>query len=119
MHSEKRLAQVSGIDIASGTSVSGYEIHIGQTSGADCDNFWLNMEGVNVGASSKNGRIQGCYIHGLFSSDEFRHVYLNRVGANIVQSNYSDKVELTLNALAKHMELHCDLDKLLEIASQN
>ena len=119
MHSEKRLAQVSGTDVASGASVSGYEIHIGQTFGADCDNFWLNMEGVNVGASSKNGRIQGCYIHGLFSSDEFRHVYLNRVGANIVQSNYSDKVELTLNALAKHMELHCDLDKLLEIASQN
>ena len=119
MHSEKRLAQVSGTDVASGASVSGYEIHIGQTSGADCDNFWLNMEGVNVGASSKNGRIQGCYIHGLFSSDEFRHAYLTRVGANIVQSNYSDKVELTLNALAKHMELHCDLDKLLEIASQN
>ena len=86
---------------------------------ADCDNFWLNMKGVNVGASSKNGKIQGCYIHGLFSSDAFRHAYLTRIGADIVQSNYSDKVELTLNALAKHMELHCDLDELLKIASQS
>jgi adenosylcobyric acid synthase len=119
MKPEKRLAEVSGTDIASGTQVTGYEIHIGQTEGADCDRAWLDIDGKKVGASSGNGRIHGCYIHGLFSADAFRHAYLTRVGASVPMSSYSVKVEETLEALASHMERHCDLDKLLEIASGN
>ena len=65
-----------------------------------------------------DGKIQGCYIHGLFSSDEFRKEYLERVGANIAKTEYSVKVENTLDALANHMEKHCDLDKILKIATE-
>ncbi len=115
---EKQLALVSGVDIESGAYVEGYEIHIGQTNGDDCNRHWLNMNGNSSGAGSPDGKIQGCYIHGLFSSDEFRKEYLERVGANIAKTEYSVKVENTLDALANHMEKHCDLDKILKIATE-
>lgn len=118
MHPEKRLAQVSGTDLVSGSNVTGYEIHIGQTQGPDCENAWLEFENARVGAASPNGRVQGCYIHGLFSSDAFRDAYLTRIGASASQINYSAKVEETLEKLASHMERYCDLEQLLKIANQ-
>ena len=118
MHAEKRLAIVSGTDLISGASVDGYEIHIGQTSGNDCNNHWLIMNNNKTGAASADGKIQGCYIHGLFSSDGFRQNYLERIGANIAKSEYSVKVEKTLNDLAIQMEENCDLDQILRIASE-
>ncbi|MDG2401680.1 MAG: cobyric acid synthase CobQ, partial [Amylibacter sp.] len=118
MHAEKKLAFVSGIDLISGSKIEGYEIHIGQTSGADCNNSWLVIDNNKSGASSKEGKIQGCYIHGLFSSDEFRKNYLERIGAINIKSEYSAKVEKTLEDLAKHIEKNCDLDEILKIASE-
>ena len=117
MHAEKKLAFVSGIDLISGSKIEGYEIHIGQTNGTDCNNNWLVIDNNKSGASSKDGKIQGCYIHGLFSSDEFRKNYLERIGAINIKSEYSAKVEKTLEDLAKHIEKNCDLDEILKIAS--
>lgn len=52
-----------------------------------------------------------------FSSDEFRKNYLERIGAINIKSEYSAKVEKTLEDLAKHIEKNCDLDEILKIAS--
>jgi len=110
MKSQKTLAQVSGTDL-DGHQVTGYEIHIGQTSGPDCDRAWLTIEGAPSGASSINGRVRGCYIHGLFSADAFRNSFLQSVGAPSSGLNYADTVERTIDALAAHMEQHCDLER--------
>jgi len=43
--------------------------------------------------------------------------YLERIGANNLKSEYSAKVEKTLEDLAKHIEKNCDIDEILKIAS--
>jgi adenosylcobyric acid synthase len=116
MQPEKRLAKVTGRDMSSGTFVTGYEIHIGATTGPDCARAWLDIEGRPEGAASQNGRIKGCYIHGLFSGDAFRMAYLAGLGAVPSSFSYDAEIDQVLDALAAHLETHMDIDRLLEIA---
>lgn len=116
MHPQKKLAQVQGRDIHSGHPITGYEIHIGRTQGPDCDRAWLNIGGKDVGAASSNGRVRGCYIHGLFNSDDFRNSFLAEIGAVSSTLRYDEAVENTLELLAQHMERYADLDQLLQLS---
>ncbi len=118
MSPEKQLAQVTGRDPASGADVAGYEIHIGQTSGPDCDRAWLQIEGRMAGAASADGRVRGCYVHGLFGSDAFRAQFIKGLGSTAQVSDYAAAVEATLDALADHMEAHADVDALLSLARE-
>ena len=54
----------------------------------------------------------GCYLHGLFTADAFRATYLSELGARS-QLSYAADVEDTLDALARHLDAHMDLDLLL------
>ncbi len=116
MHPEKRLAQVSGTYTSTGDAITGYEIHIGKTKGADCARAWLKLDGKMEGAASENGRIMGCYIHGLFSADAFRAAFLRKLGASSGVFNYDARIEQVLDDLAAHIEAHMDMDKLLSLA---
>ena len=117
MHPQKRLALSNAQHIGSGAQVSGYEIHLGKTSGPDCDRAWLSLDGRGEGAASADGRIKGCYLHGLFAADRFRQTYLSEIGKPVVAFDYAAGVEQTLDALAAHLETHFDIDGLLAIAS--
>ncbi len=116
MHPEKRLAEVSGTFVPTGDDVRGYEIHIGKTDGLDCARSWLDFDGVPEGAASPNGRIMGCYIHGLFSADTFRAAFLKTLGAQASVFNYDAQVDQVLDDLAEHIEAHLDLDMLFSLA---
>jgi len=113
----KHLALRDGIHLASGAALTGYEIHMGVTSGADCTRPWLRLGNTDDGASSTNGRVSGCYLHGIFASDAFRAAYLGALGAasSVV---FEDRVEETLDALAAHLETYFDLDALLAAAAE-
>jgi adenosylcobyric acid synthase len=115
MHPQKRLAEVTAVHCASGHAVSGYEIHIGRTTGPDCDNHWLEIGGSGHGAASGDGRIMGCYLHGLFSQDAFRARYLSDLGVSPSGVKFDQTVDGTLDALAAHMEQHLDLDQILSL----
>jgi adenosylcobyric acid synthase len=117
MHPEKRLAEVTGRYGETGDMVKGYEIHIGKTEGPGCARSWLEIEGRQEGAASVDGRILGCYIHGLFSADAFRAAFLSRLGADASDFNYDTEVNRVLDALAHHIEAHMDLDTLFSLAS--
>ncbi len=118
MKPEKRLAQVIGSHPVSGAELSGYEIHIGNTDGPDCDRAWLEIEGRLEGAQSISGRVRGCYIHGLFSSDDFRRAYLQDLGAETSDVAFDDLVEDTLDALADHIEEHLDVMFFWDLADE-
>jgi adenosylcobyric acid synthase len=113
----KHLSLKSGTHTGSGTSVSGYEIHLGETTGIDTQRAWLQIEGVAEGAASKDGLVQGCYMHGLFSADAFRAAYLAPMGVTS-QLDFSAGVEDTLDALAEHVEAYIDVDLLLSLATE-
>ena len=96
--------------------MSGYEIHIGQTDGPDCARAWLSLDGRGEGAASPDGRVMGCYLHGLFAADAFRGAFLAAIGKPVTHHDYAQSVTDTLDALADHLETHMDIDKLLALA---
>ena len=111
----KNLLLRDGTHLESGAPLTGYEIHMGQTDGPDCTRPWLRLGNVDDGAASRDGRVMGCYLHGIFASDAFRAAYLGGLGASssIV---FEDQVDETLDALAAHIEAYFDLDALLAAA---
>ena len=66
-------------------------------------------------AVSKNGRVVGTYIHGLFADDRQRAAWLSRLGAGPTTVAYDELIEATLNRLAKHLTTFIDLDRLLNL----
>jgi adenosylcobyric acid synthase len=118
---DKTLVEVRGEDVAAGTPVSGYEMHVGVTRGPATTRPMLRLaNGAGSrpeGAVSLDGRVAGCYLHGLFASDAFRHAFLAglkpRAASRIV---YEHEIEATLDALADHLARHLNLDRILEIA---
>lgn len=68
------LAEVAGQE------VKGYEIHMGRSRSL---NPWLEIvsrnakpAGVLDGAVSADGRVWGCYLHGIFANDRLRRAWL-------------------------------------------
>ena len=113
----KHLSLRTGFHIASGTSLHGYEIHMGKTDGPDCTRPLLKLDDTGEGATNQGARVSGCYLHGIFASDAFRAAYLATLDAksSVV---FEDQVEQALDALAAHIEAYFDLDALLEAAAE-
>lgn len=111
MAGDKVLVEVAGTD-AAGRPVRGYEMHMGRTSGSDCARPLLTLAGQPDGAVSRDGRVMGCYLHGLFAADSFRHAFLGREAG----ISYEAQVDEVLDRLADHLEAAVDLDALLALA---
>ncbi|MCZ4269505.1 cobyric acid synthase [Rhodobacteraceae bacterium G21628-S1] len=115
MAGDKRVTLSDARTLAGDLPVSGYEIHMGRTTGPDCARAWLTLEGRAEGATSADGRVRGSYLHGLFTSDAFRARFLADLGHQS-DIGYDAGVEATLDALAAHLERYMDIDRLLELA---
>ncbi|MCC7168237.1 MAG: cobyric acid synthase [Rhodospirillales bacterium] len=111
LEGEKTLRAAQGTERASGQGVSGYEMHMGKTTGPDCARPMLDLESGPDGAVSADGRVMGTYLHGLFGSDRYRRALLGFGGLA-----YEATVDAALDELAQHLERHLDLDRLLRIA---
>ena len=118
MTGSKQLAEVQGVGTGDNAATfTGYEMHIGETDGADCVRPYLRFaDGRLDGAGSADGRVAGCYVHGLFGADSFRTAWLQAMGASASTLDYDAAVERTLDALAAHLAEHVDLDGLLALA---
>jgi adenosylcobyric acid synthase len=123
LRAEKTLREAHGAESATGARVTGYEMHMGETSGPDCARPWLRIDAGPGGprpdgASSPDGRIQGCYLHGLFAGDGFRRAFLGHLkgGQREADGSYEAMIETALDALADALAANLDLDRLLEIA---
>ncbi len=116
MTPDKRLARVTATHARTGLSVAGYEIHIGRTDGPDCARPFAHVAGRAEGAISADGRVQGSYLHGLFTSDTFRAAYLAGLGIAAAPRSHAATVEAALEALADHVEAHLDVAGLLALA---
>jgi adenosylcobyric acid synthase len=113
---EKRLGYAEGIDLATGASVRGYEMHLGNTTGPGLQRPMLRLIGRPEGAVSADGRVAGSYLHGLFASDRFRCAFVESLGGSASGLAYEHLVETTLDALADHLERYLDLSALFAAA---
>jgi adenosylcobyric acid synthase len=112
LEGDKVLVEVTGE--ADGAPFKGYEMHVGRTAGAARP--LLKLDGHDQGAVSADGRISGCYIHGLLTDDRQRRHWLRRLGATVSSLDYQAEVEATLDQLADHLEKHLDCGRLLALA---
>lgn len=99
-----------------GSLIEGYEIHAGRTEGQA---HWLeivsrNGDPVKVpdGSVSSNGKVWGCYLHGLFHNDSFRHQWLKSLGWQGADASHSSRLEESLERLADAVEGALDMSAL-------
>ncbi len=118
MKPAKRVVTSKALHRATGFVVKGYEIHNGHTSGPDCERAWLELDARPEGAASVSGKIQGCYMHGLFTGDDFRQSYLAGFGELVSDIAYDVEVDKTLDRLADHIEAHLDVAAIFASAAR-
>jgi adenosylcobyric acid synthase len=113
---EKRLEPAHGE--AFGAPFTGYEMHIGSTTGPGCARpFGRLADGTPDGAVSADGLAMGTYVHGLFGDDRQRAAFLGRFGADGGAGiAYEAQIENVLDRLAAHLATHIDLDRLLGLS---
>jgi len=115
---EKRLHSIAGTEIASGAPVQGYEMHVGVSKGPALARPLFKLAGQPEGARSKDGRILGTYLHGLFASDAYRHAFLNRIRPREPSRvHFERRVDQLLGQLADRLEETLDVERLYAIAS--
>ena len=116
MTADKWLARTHALHVASQLPINAYEIHIGQSIGADRLRPFAMIGDQPEGAISPDGLTTGSYLHGMFVNDAFRTAYLAGLGARVSGHSYAAGLDATLNALAAHMERHLDVTGLLALA---
>jgi adenosylcobyric acid synthase len=117
MTSDKQLRYVTGIDIATEAKVSGYEMHLGISTGLATARPMIRFDnGITDGARSPDGRITGCHLHGLFNDTHFRQAFLATLGAHSGGEDYSHRIERSLDAIATTLARTLDMHAIRDIA---
>ena len=114
----KTLTEAEGVEAATGESVTGFEMHMGRTTGPDTRRPMFRFDGDRPdGAVSLDGRVRGAYLHGMFSTGGFRHAFLDRIRTRTPSDlDYEAEIDGVLDRLAGHLDLHLDLERILEVA---
>lgn len=114
---DKTLAEVTGRLAETGAAFTGYEMHVGQTQGPDTRRPLVYFtDGRADGARSADGRVAGCYVHGMFMADAARAAWIEDWGGMASGTRFEAVVDATLDDLAEHLARHIDMDALLAIA---
>lgn len=108
---EKVLQPVTGRYGAA--AFDGYEMHIGRTTGPGLERALL--QGGGPSAVTADGRIAGCYVHGLFSNPEARSALLAEWGATSDGRNHAQTVDGLLTGLAEALDQSLDVEGLLTL----
>ena len=107
---DKVLKPVTG-DLLGG-AFQGYEMHVGRTTGPALSRPLLSTGG----AVSADGRIAGCYVHGLFSAASARAAFLAQFGASARTGDHSDVIDAALDEIAATLASCFDVEALLRLA---
>jgi adenosylcobyric acid synthase len=111
------LAGISAPDL------QGYEIHMGRT---DSTSTWLKIRSrngspceISDGSVTADGKVWGCYLHGLFGNTAFRHAWLTGLGWTPTGQSSTvlatDSLESSLNDLADEVEAAIELHEIERI----
>jgi adenosylcobyric acid synthase len=115
-----RVAQGRGIlALAKGAEIRGYEIHMGQTEGANITYPFQLIERSSQpcvafdGCLSVDGNVMGTYIHGLFRNDPLRHAILSELASQKGRAFSSVALDVSFDEqydrLAAHVRNNLDM----------
>ncbi|MEM0929661.1 MAG: cobyric acid synthase [Pseudomonadota bacterium] len=111
MQTQKQVAPVQATCALTSAPIFGYEIHMGATEGPDTERPFALLDGVPEGARSANGLIEGSYLHGMFTSDAFRRLWIARMGGQASEElSYNAEVEAALDDIADEVQAAVDVD---------
>jgi adenosylcobyric acid synthase len=116
MEPEKTVRNVAAQSLQFDLPLEGYEIHLGRTTGPDCANPAVRINGVNDGAVSADGKVFGTYLHGLFGADRFRAALLGSMGIAAEAFDYKAGVDAALDGIAAELETVLDINALFACA---
>lgn len=112
MAPEKTVANSGAHSLAYDVPLTGYQIHLGETSGPDRTRPYVAIEGEPDGAMSADGRVAGTYLHRIFDNDGFRARLLADFGIEGGSRNYRAEVDQALDAVAQELAQVLDRDWL-------
>ncbi|RPI94460.1 MAG: cobyric acid synthase [Chloroflexi bacterium] len=103
--------------------LQGYEIHMGRTDSAST---WLKIDTRNGlpcesadGSITADGRVWGCYLHGLFGNPAFRHAWLASLGwspkSESPAPQETDRLDASLTYLADQVEAAVNMSEIERI----
>jgi adenosylcobyric acid synthase len=96
---------------------AGYEMHIGSTNGPGAGRPFLRFsDGSTDGAVSADGRVAGCYVHGLFGVTAARAALVSAIGATPSNEDHMARVDTALDEIASVLEGCLDISALAAIA---
>ena len=117
MTADKQLRYVTGVETASGTKISGYEMHLGVSTGPATARPMIRFDnGIADGARSVDDLISGCHVHGLFNDTAFRQAFLATLGAQSLGDDYSHRIERSLDTIAATLARTLDVHEIRQIA---
>lgn len=118
MAPEKTVRNSSAWSLEHDVPLSGYEIHLGVTEGADCARPPVRIGNRPDGALSPDGKVMGTYLHGLFGNDAYRRALMSTFGIEGDRLSYREGVDRALDELAAELESLLDrrwLDDLMAV----
>jgi adenosylcobyric acid synthase len=116
MTTAKTLRIISGRLRGSDAAFSGYEMHVGETTGPSARPFLTRDDGRPEGAVSADGRIAGAYVHGLFERREARAALLEPLGVQTARGDHATDVDAALDEIAAVLAKSLDIDAIARIA---
>jgi adenosylcobyric acid synthase len=125
-----------------GATFSGYEIHMGRSTGSRRPWLKIRRQGsgrdvvvqVEDGGCDETGRVWGCYLHGLFANDLFRRTWLdslspgraepgegpvNRCAPTRPLTGLGSPFEASLERLADSLDQALDMESLERIIADS
>jgi adenosylcobyric acid synthase len=117
------ISSYGWLEEVNGLNLEGYEIHMGHTQG---NHPWLEILARNGqtahephGDMNPDGRIWGCYLHGLFASNKLRHAWLHSLGwkssdrdPSLASDLFSENVDHLADAVEKALDMR-RLEKII------
>ncbi len=116
---DKNLTRKAGVHQLSAKKIFGYEIHHGISSRTQAALLHFD-DGTSCGQMHQSEKIWGCYLHGIFDSDEFRRWFIDSlrekigltpVGAILAPYN----LELAFDRLAACVRDNVDMNALYRL----
>jgi adenosylcobyric acid synthase len=118
LQGEKQLRNVQGHWLAEvgHIPVTGYEIHVGQTSGSDLAQPLMQLNTGADGARNSEDTVMGSYVHGLFDEPKLLAELLRWAGLEHTQAfDYPALRAAQIERLADEVEAELPVEKIFNI----